>query len=367
MPTKSESQIRRRVEPVPIKTFINAWVNRIDLDADYQREKIWSQMDQELLLDSIVKNIDIPKLYLAEVTDNENFDYECIDGKQRITALLGFFDPESGGQEPLIIRIAGEKYTYKRLKRELPPLARKIEEYELSFVIYSDFDDEAFIGEIFRRLQLGTRLNSGESLKAYTDSSIRDFVYKEMGKSTPFLKRTGLLERRFAKEVTLAQICINSFSRAKTERFTRSRTDDLEEFFGEQYRLDKKDENLVRIRKVLQAIDEAFGERARSITSRAVVVSAYLFVEGLFLAGREALLPKFVEFYLKLLDEIGRDLALLRDYEKPTNRIVLERFQKHISQASVEARAIRGRDEFLAEAFEYYLAPKTRGKIIGGK
>jgi len=367
MPTKTQLPIRRRLESIAIKKFIDEYVYRIDLDADYQREKIWSQTDQELLLDSIIKNIDIPKLYLTEITGSDNFDYECIDGKQRMNTLLDFFKPEPNADNPLAVRIAGEKYTYKRLKKELPPLAKKIEDFELSFVIYSEFDDEIFIGEIFRRLQLGTRLNSGESLKAYTGSAIRDFVYKEMGKNAPFLKRTSLLEKRFAKEVTLAQICINSFSRAKDEKFTRARTEDLEEFFEENYKLDKKDENLARIRKVLDAMDDAFAERASVITSRAVAVSAYLFVEGLSIQGRIDLLPKFAQFYLKLLDEIGANLALLRDYEKPTNRTVLEGFQKHISQASVEPRAIRSRDQFLTRAFEYYLDPKTKGRIIGTK
>ena len=367
MPAKTKSQVTRDLESISVKEFIDDYVYRIDLDADYQREKIWSREDRELLLDSIIKNIDIPKLYLAEVTDNENFDYECIDGKQRMTTLLDFFKPDTSDEDPLVVRIAGEKYTYGRLKKELPPLARKIEDFELTFVIYSAVEDETFIGEIFRRLQLGTRLNSGESLKAHTGSAIRDFVYKEMGKNTPFLKRTSLLEKRFAREVTLAQICINSFSRAKTERFTRARTDDLEEFFEEQYKLDKKDDNLLRIRKVLEAMDDAFGEKANAISSRAVAVSAYLFVEGLYLNRRESLLAKFAQFYLRLLEEIGRNLALLRDYEKPTNRAVLEGFQKHISQASVEPRAIRGRDQFLARAFEYYVEPKTKGKIIGAK
>ena len=365
MPAKN--QVVRQLKSIAIKDFIEDYVYRIDLDADYQREKIWSQAEQELLLDSIIKNIDIPKLYLAEVTDNENFDYECIDGKQRMTTLLDFFKPEPDEEEPLAVRVAGERYTYRRLKKELPPLAKKIEDFELSFVIYSEVDDETFVAEVFRRLQLGVRLNSGESLKAYTGSAIRDFVYREMGKNVPFLKRTSLKEKRFAREVTLAQICINSFSRAKTARFTRARTDDLEEFFEEQYKLDKKDENLVRIKNVLEAMDDAFGDKAGTISSRAVAVSAYLFVEGLYLQGREALLPRFVQFYLRLLQEIGDNLALLREYEKPTNRAVLEGFQKHISQASVESRAIRGRDDFLGRAFEYYLDPKTKGKIIGSK
>lgn len=366
MPTDNTSRIRRKLRAISVKTFIDDYVYRIDLEADYQREKIWSRKNQEELLDSIIKNIDIPKLYLAQLRDNENFDYECIDGKQRMATLLSFFKPEPNEENPLVVRIAGEKYAYKRLKKELPALAKKFEDFKLTFVIYPEIDDEDFLREIFRRLQLGVRLNSGELLKAYS-GAIRNFVYEEMGKDAPFIRRTSLLEKRFSREVTLAQMCINSFSRHESGAFARARTKDLEEFFKEKYELDKKDENLVRIRKVLEIMDEHFAEKARGISSRAVAVSAYLFVEGLYLQGAEGRIPNFVIFYVKLLDEIKNDLLLLRRYQRPTNPTVLEKFQKHISQASVEPYAIRGRDQFLADALEYYLDPKTKGRIIGGK
>jgi hypothetical protein len=131
--------------------------------------------------------------------------------------------------------------------------------------------------------------------------------------------------------------------------------------------LEKKDENLIRIRKVLEIMDEQFAEKAGSISSRAVAVSAYLFIEGLYLQGKEGLVSSFVIFYLKLLDEIKNDLLLLRRYQPPTNPTILDKFQKHISQASVEPYAIRGRDQFIAKAFDYYLDPKTKGRIIGSK
>ena len=77
-----------------VKDLIDEYIYMIDLDADYQREKIWSTADQKLLLDSIINDIDIPKLYLAGVEGNKQFDFECIDGKQRMMTLLAFFRPE---------------------------------------------------------------------------------------------------------------------------------------------------------------------------------------------------------------------------------------------------------------------------------
>jgi hypothetical protein len=228
------SNTERLVLPISVKSLIDDYIYRIDLDADYQRDRIWSRTDQERLLDSIITNIDIPKFYLAEVTGRKQYNYECIDGKQRMTTLLNFFKPEPN-DKPLTVKITEEKYTYTRLKRVLPKFAKKIEDFELTFVIYPEMEDnEDFLREIFRRLQLGVRLNSGELLKSYT-GAIRDFVFKEIGKDGPFVRHTSLSEKRFSRQFTLAQICINSFNRSKTGEFGRARYEDLSDFFKENY------------------------------------------------------------------------------------------------------------------------------------
>jgi len=364
MAKKVARQITRDLLAITVKTFIEDYVYRIDLDADYQREKIWSRKNQEDLLDSVIKNIDIPKMYLARIEDDESFDFECIDGKQRMSTLLSFYKPEVNDEKPLAVPLAGEKYTYKRLKRENPNLANKIDNFELAFVVYPEIDDEDFLREIFRRLQLGVRLNSGELLKTYT-GTMRDFVYEEMGRDAPFLRYTKLSEKRFSRQFTLAQICINSFRRSEDQDFGRSRYDDLGEFFKEKYDLKKDDENLERIRTVLKLMDKRFKEDAAAISSRAVAVSCYLFVETLYLNNQEDQISDFALFYKKLLDDLKSDLKLLSKYKKPCNTTILEEFQKHISQASVEPYAIKSRNRFLEKAFRHYLDPKTKGQIIG--
>lgn len=44
--------------------------------------------------------------------------------------------------------------------------------------------------------------------------------------------------------------------------------------------------------------------------------------------------------------------------------MILEEFQKYISQASVEPGAIKRRDQFLERAFKFYVDPKTKGRIV---
>src|SRR3989442_9969212 len=99
----SASGENRHSMVLTIKRFIDDYIYRIDLDADYQREKIWSRKNQEELLDSILQNIDIPKLYLVKTRHVESFDYECIDGKQRMNTLLSFYKPDATEERPLTV------------------------------------------------------------------------------------------------------------------------------------------------------------------------------------------------------------------------------------------------------------------------
>jgi len=114
-------------------------------------------------------------------------------------------------------------------------------------------------------------------------------------------------------------------------------------------------------------MDAAFGISASNISSRAVAVSAYLFAEDLFLKERADLFPQFATFYIKLLDEIKRNMEFIKRYRTAENREVMEEFQKHILQASVEPSAIRRRDRFLRRAFDYFMDPATKGRLIGTK
>ena len=55
---------------------------------DYQREpKLWSPKDKELLIDSILEDVDIPSLYFYKIPSKE--EYEVVDGQQRLWAIWG--------------------------------------------------------------------------------------------------------------------------------------------------------------------------------------------------------------------------------------------------------------------------------------
>ena len=62
--------------------------SRINVEAEYQRGKVWSQPQQALLIDSILRGFDIPKIFLRKRPDGSSYLFDVIDGKQRFDSHL---------------------------------------------------------------------------------------------------------------------------------------------------------------------------------------------------------------------------------------------------------------------------------------
>jgi hypothetical protein len=71
--------------------FSKAYYFGIDFEPDYQRDYVWELNDKVELIDSIFNNVDIGKFVYVRV-DKEDYLYEILDGKQRIRAILDYYE-----------------------------------------------------------------------------------------------------------------------------------------------------------------------------------------------------------------------------------------------------------------------------------
>lgn len=62
--------------------------NKLILDPEYQRDVVWSNDKMMSLIESIIHGYYYPPIILNFCNGN----YNCIDGKQRITSILKFLD-----------------------------------------------------------------------------------------------------------------------------------------------------------------------------------------------------------------------------------------------------------------------------------
>ncbi|WP_321389272.1 DUF262 domain-containing protein [uncultured Desulfuromusa sp.] len=148
--------------------------DEIKLDPVYQREgDIWPKEKKQLLIDSIINNYDIPKLYFHKLNKkqkgNERHEYAVIDGRQRIETIWQFIDGDFSLDNYFkyikdeSVNISG--FTYNDLARKHPKIKSKFDSFNLP-IICVETDDLDLIDEMFSRLNEAVPLNAAEKRNA---------------------------------------------------------------------------------------------------------------------------------------------------------------------------------------------------------
>lgn len=329
--------MKRRVESWPIEKLYKMRA-KISFP-EYQRQpNLWTTEKKSLLIDSILRDIDIPKLYFNQTKDRT---YEVVDGQQRLWAIWDFLDDEYPYQG------TGQRFS------ELPTgHADAIRTYTLQVTVFADASDD-YLRELFVRLQLGLLLVTGEKLHAAT-GAMKDFVFEKLPPH-PFIAALKMSTRRYAKATLCAQMSINSFSRAKLGVFSRTRYDDLQFFFTEYEHPLGEDLKFFHaqtkvINSVLDELHVLFGARASELSNRSYILSLYLFFEELrhTLAGRTK--RTFVDFVFELWRRLREEISAGIDRK---NR-ELYTFETMLSSAPGERYQIERRHQKLKEYFDHY-------------
>lgn len=314
---------------------------------EYQREKsLWSLEKKKLLIDSILEDVDIPKLYFNLLPDKS---IEVIDGQQRLWSIWEYLDGEYACD------VEGRSLKFAELT---PSKKRVVQEYEFQIIIFQAADD-AYLRKLFVRLQLGLLLNTGEKLHAAM-GKMKTFVFNQLA-NDQFIQALGIPSRRYARQTLCAQIAINSFTKKKLNEFARTRYEDLINFF-EQYadptgaEASLYKETSQAIVSVLHTLWQCFGPRAKELTNRSYILSIFLFVEQVGVGKAEY--RQFVDFVFLLWKRLKEEARKGMDRK---NR-ELYSFQSLLSSAPGEEYQISRRHDKLVEYYEFY---KRYTKIKG--
>ena len=149
------------------------WIDQhlIELNPVYQREAgVWSIEKKHLFIDSLLNGFDVPKIYFNELGNNSPRRWAVIDGKQRISTIIGFMDNAFPLAEDFIYtgdQLAGNDIPISgQYFRDFTERAREIlRSTELAVTITQDSTEEE-IESLFARLNNGEPLNSAEQRNA---------------------------------------------------------------------------------------------------------------------------------------------------------------------------------------------------------
>lgn len=124
----------------------------IDLNPSYQRGNVWSLEDKVSLIDSIFNDIEIGRIVLMKrpYSDKRTHMYEMIDGKQRLTTLVEFYE---------------DRFEYKGLKfSQLHPIDQNhFENKQMAVIEAPDMSDQEIL-EYFVRVNTSGRPVNPEHL-----------------------------------------------------------------------------------------------------------------------------------------------------------------------------------------------------------
>jgi hypothetical protein len=145
---------------------------KIDMNPPFQRQgRLWSRGDKAFLIDAILNEYDIPKLYMADFTfgnvilNKKNLPYAIIDGKQRLAAIFEFYSGEVVLDDNFVfqqnphMKLAGRGYS--DLTKNYPGIADIFRNHPFS-VVHVITDEQERIDELFVRLNRSKPLTGAE-------------------------------------------------------------------------------------------------------------------------------------------------------------------------------------------------------------
>jgi hypothetical protein len=193
-------QINKRPFPLVSLAPANSIRARIDTNPEFQRPAVWTVSQKQLLIDTILRGYDIPKMYWRRTGINPD-RYEVVDGQQRLRAIWGFVDGDfrlPANAEPLgDYVLSGISYL------ELPDdLRMQYDTYSVDVVVLDDTDGDE-VREMFLRLQNGTSLKAQEKRNAMP-GQMREFIRGLTGHS--FFQRVAFQNKRFTHDHVAAQL-----------------------------------------------------------------------------------------------------------------------------------------------------------------
>ena len=147
----------------------------LSIQPKYQRRRTaWPINAKTALLDTILNNFPLPPIYLRDyVDDSGKRRKEIIDGQQRISTIIEFYDNEFA----LSKNIFDEGF-YGSTFSELPYEEQQmIEDFEVSFISIRGASDSDIISIFSRLNSFSLPLNSQEKLNSLYAGEIKTLIY----------------------------------------------------------------------------------------------------------------------------------------------------------------------------------------------
>lgn len=193
---------------------INSEKDEIKIDPHYQRQGgVWTLQKKQLLIDSILNDYDIPKLYFHALSQlqreeyDDQFDYTIIDGRQRLEAIWEFIEGRFAISDDFTyladrsVEAAG--LTYSDLASAYPKLKIYFDSYLLPIILVQT-EDLDLIEDMFSRLNEAVPLNAAEKRNAFGGNMAR--IIRDVANNVFFTLKVRFGNNRYQHREVAARL-----------------------------------------------------------------------------------------------------------------------------------------------------------------
>lgn len=172
--------------------------DKINLNPVWQRGPAWKLPRQVLLIDSILRGMDIPKVYLRKLATGGPYSYDAVDGQQRLRAIWEF----CAGKWPLdhpeaLGLIDGHRVAGLEFNQLHVDLKARFKHFKVSVAEITEATNDE-ITNLFSRLQMGVSLNPAELRNAMLAPMPR--VIDVMARSHEFFLNCRVPDARYKRQ-----------------------------------------------------------------------------------------------------------------------------------------------------------------------
>jgi len=329
--------------------------DEILLSPTYQRMGgVWTLEKRRLLIDSILNDYDIPKIYFHSYSNDRisktGFRYAVIDGRQRLETIWSFLDNEFTlasdfeYQRDPSINLAG--LSYDDIAKTYPKIRIKFDSFILPVVTVSIEGDEIdLIEDMFSRLNEAVPLNAAEKRNAFGGDMVT--AINNVSAHAFFRRCVKFPNTRFQHKEVAARFLL-----AEESLKTHGRIIDTKKVYLDkmamQYKRGQKeivDELEARVSSVLDDMLAAFSNRDELLMAQGAMVLYYLLFRS---AAENGELNKITRRHLLDFRNDISENRELAETEYAASSFELLEFDRLNQQGTNDASSIKERYAILA-------------------
>ncbi|MEK0157892.1 DUF262 domain-containing protein [Pseudoalteromonas piscicida] len=347
-----------QTNPLKNSTIMLIYAEReeIKLDPVYQRQSdVWTKEKKQLLIDSILNNYDIPKIYFHIYDRKSNQEtgiaYSVIDGRQRLETIWQFIE----GEFPLSSDFEYQKdteinmkgLTYSDIAKEFPRIKIQFDSFILP-IVGVETDDIDLIEDMFSRLNEAVPLNAAEKRNAFGGAAVK--AIRDIAGSDLFVNRVRFTNKRYQHLEVAARILLTEDSLQEHGKIVDTKKVYLDKFAKVHVNDRVRMRRLVKeVTRNLSLMCDTFSQSDEILKAQGNMVLYYLLFRKASLLGELEKLKrrKFLNFRVLLSDNRAR---AEKNYSESSYELL--EFDRLAQQGTNDASNIKERFRILSSYME---------------